>query len=405
MIDRAAIRARYDAVSPHLDEKGLRLFAASEARAAGRGGVTAVSEVTGIARSTIGRGLKELAANDAAPPEDRVRRTGGGRKRATVKQPTLVKALLELIEASIRGDPQADLLWVSQSLRHLAQALNAKGYDVSHMVVRRLLRDMGFSLQANAKTREGTAHPDRDAQFHHINNLVKRFRKAGQPAISADCKKKELIGDFKNNGRTLRPKGDPEPVRVHDFIIKDKGKVSPYGIYDIAANEGWVNVGISHDTAAFAVESVRRWWQNMGQPRYPKAKSLLITADCGGSNGARVRLWKTELQKLANETGLAITVAHHPPGTSKWNRIEHRMFSFISINWRGKPLLSHQVIIQLIAATKTDAGLKIACGLDEQHYPKGIRVPKAALKNLNIIYDDFHGEWNYTVKPTKSVPS
>lgn len=405
MIDRAAIRARYDAVSPHLDEKGLRLFVASEARAVGRGGVTAVSEVTGMARSTIERGMKELAANDAAPPEDRIRRTGGGRKRATVKQPTLVKALLELIEASIRGDPEADLLWVSQSLRHLAQALNAKGYDVSHMVVRRLLRDMGFSLQANAKTREGGAHPDRDAQFHHINNLVKRFRKARQPAISVDCKKKELIGDFKNNGRTLRPKGDPEPVRVHDFIIKGKGKVSPYGVYDIAANEGWVNVGISHDTAAFAVESIRRWWQNMGHPRYSKAKSLLITADCGGSNGARVRLWKAELQKLANETGLAITVAHHPPGTSKWNRIEHRMFSFISINWRGKPLLSHQVIIQLIAATKTDAGLKIACGLDEQHYPKGITVPKAALKNLNISYDNFHGDWNYTIKPKKSVPS
>jgi hypothetical protein len=404
MIDRAAIRARYDAVSPHLDEKGLRLFAASEARAAGRGGITAVSKETGIARSTIGRGLKELASNDVAPPEERIRRTGGGRKQAAVNQPGLVKALLELIEASIRGDPEADLLWVSQSLRHLAAALNAKGYDVSHMVVRRLLRDMGFSLQANSKTKEGGTHPDRDAQFQHINALVKRFRASGQPAISVDTKKKEMVGDFKNQGRTLRPKGDPEKVRVHDFMIKGKGKVSPYGIYDIAANEGWVSVGISHDTAAFAVESIRRWWQRMGKPRYAKAKSLLITADCGGSNGSRLRLWKTELQKLANQINLTITVAHHPPGTSKWNRIEHRMFSFISINWRGKPLLSHQVIIQLIAATKTDAGLKIVCALDERHYPKGIKVPKSALKNLNISYGKFHGDWNYTIRPSKRLP-
>ena len=404
MIDRAAIRARYDAVSPHLDEKGLRLFAASEARAAGRGGIAAVSKETGIARSTIGRGLKELASNDVAPPQERMRRTGGGRKQATINQPGLVKALLEIIEASIRGDPEADLLWVSQSLRHLAATLNDKGYDVSHMVVRRLLRDMGFSLQANSKTKEGGRHPDRDAQFKHINALVKRFKASRQPAISVDTKKRELVGDFKNQGRTLRPKGDPEKVRVHDFMIKDKGKVSPYGVYDIAANEGWVSVGISHDTAAFAVESIRRWWQRMGKPRYTKAKSLLITADCGGSNGARVRLWKTELQKLANQLNLTITVVHHPPGTSKWNRIEHRMFSFISINWRGKPLLSHKVIIQLIAATKTDAGLKIDCALDEQHYPKGIKVPKSDLKNLNISYGKFHGDWNYTIKPVKRAP-
>lgn len=316
-----------------------------------------------------------------------------------VKQPGLVKALLELIEASIRGDPELDLLWVSNSQRHLAEALQAKDYSITHKTVGRLLRDMGFSLQANAKTKEGAAHPDRDDQFHHINDLVKRFRKRRQPAISVDTKKKELVGDFKNNGRTLRPTGDPEKVRVHDFMIKDKGKVSPYGIYDIAANEGWVNVGISHDTAAFAVESIRRWWRKMGKIRYPKAKCLLITADCGGSNGARVRLWKTELQKLANEMGLAITVAHHPPGTSKWNRIEHRLFSFISINWRGKPLVSHQVIIQLIAATKTDGGLKVACVLDKQYYAKGIKIPSAALKTLNITYDQFHADWNYTIKP------
>lgn len=401
MIDRTAIRARYDAVSPHLDEKGLRLFAAGEARAAGRGGIAAVSAETGIARSTIGRGLKELASNDEAAPQDRIRRTGGGRKKATVKQPGLVKTLLELIEASIRGDPEVDLLWVSSSQRHLAKALQARGYSITHKTVGCLLRDMGFSLQANAKTKEGGNHPDRNAQFEHINARVKAFRAAGQPAISVDTKKKELIGDFKNQGRTLRRKGDPEAVRTHDFMIKGKGKVNPYGVYDIAANEGWVNVGISHDTAAFAVESIRRWWRKMGSRRYPKGKRLLITADCGGSNGSRVRLWKTELQKLANETGLSITVAHHPPGTSKWNRIEHRMFSFISINWRGKPLISHQVIIQLIAATKTEAGLKIGCAIDEQYYPKGTKVSKAALKDLNITFNDFHPDWNYVIKPQK----
>lgn len=318
---------RYDAVSPNLDEKGLRLFAASEAMAAGRGGIVAVSEATGIARSTIGRGLKELSAQENAPPRDRVRRTGGGRKAAVIKQPGLVEALTDIIQSAIRGDPEAKLLWVSKSLRHLSDALKKEGYSVSHTVIRRLLRDMGFSPQANAKTREGGKHPDRNAQFEHINELVNGFQSAGQPAISVDTKKKENVGDFKNNGRTLRPKGEPEPVRVHDFIIKEKGKAAPYGIYDIAANEGWVNIGVDHDTAAFAVESIRRWWGRLGQKRYGnKAKRLLITADCGGSNGARVRLWKVELQKLADETGLSITVAHHPPGTSR--RVSRRDFTF-----------------------------------------------------------------------------
>ena len=395
---------RYDAVSPNLDEKGLRLFAASEALAAGHGGIVAVSEVTGIARSTIGRGLKELAAQDNAPPQNRVRRTGGGRKAAVVKQPGLIEALTKTIQSAIRGDPEAKLLWVSKSLRHLSDALKKEGYTASHTVIRRLLRDMGFSPQGNAKTREGGKHPDRNAQFEKVNALVKEFQGDGQPAISVDTKKKENVGDFKNAGRTLRPKGEPEPVRVHDFIIKEKGKASPFGVYDIAANEGWVNVGIDHDTAAFAVESIRRWWDRLGKKRYAnKAKRLLITADCGGSNGYRVRLWKVELQKLANETGLAITVAHHPPGTSKWNRIEHRMFSFISINWRGRPLLSHQVIVQLIASTKTETGLNIACDIDRGKYPKGIKIPKAALKELNITYDDFHGDWNYTIAPLKSA--
>lgn len=347
------------------------MFVASEARAAGHGGIEAVHAVTGVSRTTIWRGLKELKANDTALPQNRVRRTGGGRKAAVVKQPGLVEALKRIIESAIRGDPEAALLWVSKSQRHLAKALEAEGYKVSYRVVGRLLRDMGFSLQANAKTKEGGNHPDRNAQFEHINALVNEFQAEGQPAISVDTKKKELVGDFKNNGRALRPKGSPEPVRVHDFVIKEKGKVAPYGVYDIAANEGWVSVGIDHDTAAFAVESIRRWWNRLGKKRYAgQAKRLLITADCGGSNGARGRLWKVELQKLATETGLSVTVAHHPPGTSKWNRIEHRMFSFISINWRGRPLISHEVIVQLIASTKTETGLNIACDIDWGRYPQ-----------------------------------
>ena len=400
MIDAVAIRTRYDALSPNLDEKGLRLFAASEALAAGRGGIAVVSKVTGIARSTIGRGLKELTAQEKAPPQNRVRRTGAGRKAAVAKQPGLVDALATIIQSAIRGDPEAALLWVSKSQRNLAAILAEQGYKISHKIVGRLLKDMGFSLQANAKIREGGSHPDRNAQFEKINALVNEFQAAGQPAISVDTKKKENVGDFKNNGRTLRPKGEPEPVRVHDFLIKSKGKVAPYGVFDIAANEGWVNVGVDHDTAAFAVESIRRWWDRLGKKRYAdKAKRLLITADCGGSNGSRVRLWKVELQKLANETGLSITVAHHPPGTSKWNRIEHRMFAFISINWRGRPLLSHQVIVQLIASTKTEKGLNIACDIDWGRYPKAIKIPKAALNELNIQYDEFHGDWNYTIAP------
>ena len=287
-----------------------------------------------------------------------------------VKQPGLLGALRRLIVSAIRGDPQADLLWVSRSQRHLAASLAEQGYRASANLVGRLLKDLGFSLQANAKTREGSQHPDRDAQFQHINDCVERFRRCRQPAISVDTKKKELVGDFKNAGRELRRKGDPEKVRVHDFMIAGKGKAVPYGVYDIAANQGWVSVGIDHDTASFAVESIRRWWQRMGAQRYPKATRLLITADCGGSNGARLRLWKVELQNFANQTGLAITLAHHPPGTSKWNRIEHRMFSFITQNWRGKPLLTHKVIVKLIAATKTVSGLTVSCDIDASAYPK-----------------------------------
>lgn len=400
MIDTSAIRARFETLGPFLNERARRLFAASEARAAGRGGVTAVSAATGIARSTIGRGLAELRS-EASPSSSHIRRPGGGSKAKIETEPGLLDALATLVQSAIRGDPEAALLWVSKSQRHLAGALAQRGFTASQTLVGRLLRRLGFSLQANRKTREGTNHPDRNAQFEYINAQINTFQSAGQPTISVDTKKKELVGDFKNGGRELRPKGDPEAVRVHDFVIPELGKVSPYGVYDIAANAGWVNLGITSDTAAFAVESIRRWWQELGQPRYPKAEQLLITADCGGSNGSRVRLWKSELQALADQTGLSITVAHLPPGTSKWNRIEHRLFAFITQNWRGKPLVSHQVIVQLIANTTTSTGLTVKCRLDENSYEKGIKVTDAEMAKLNISQADFHGEWNYTFQPRK----
>jgi transposase len=400
VIDVVAIRSRFAAVAPFLDERGRRLVAASEALAAGRGGIKAVCEATAVARSTIGRGLAELRGG-GNHLGGRVRRAGGGRKAAIDRQTGLLEALSELVQSAIRGDPQAPLLWVSRSQRHLAGALAERGFVVSHKLVGRLLRRLGFTLQANRKTREGASHPDRDAQFDHINAQVSGFQAAGQPAISVDTKKKELVGDFKNGGRELRSKGAPEPVRVHDFEIPELGKVAPYGVYDIAANTGWVNVGVDHDTAAFAVESIRRWWRGLGRQRYPAATRLLITADCGGSNGARVRLWKRELQSFANQSGLVITVTHHPPGTSKWNRIEHRLFAFITQNWRGKPLLSHAVIVQLIGATTTSAGLAVHCCLDDNSYPKAIKVSDAEMAQINITPNDFHGEWNYTISLTK----
>ena len=393
-----AIKARFDAVSSFLNERGRRLFAASEARTAGRGGIAAVARATGIARSTISRGLEDLRRGSIGP-SNRVRRRGGGAKRATELQPGLLDALNELVQSSIRGDPEAALLWVSKSQRKLSAALTEQGFTAGQKLVGRLLKRLGFSLQANAKTREGTHHPDRNAQFEHINAEVKAFQAAGEPVISVDTKKKEPVGDFKNGGRELRPKGQPEPVRVHDFVIPELGKVAPYGVYDVAANDGWVNLGISHDTAAFAVESIRRWWHVLGAARYPTAKRLLINADCGGSNGNRVRLWKRELQVLADELGIAITVNHLPPGTSKWNRIEHRLFSFITMNWRGKPLVSYLVIIQLIANTTTDTGLAVTCQIDTNAYTKGIKVSDAEMASLNIKPDTFHGEWNYTIAP------
>ena len=398
MIDTDAIRTRYEAISPLLDERARRVWAAGEVLAAGRGGIAAVSRAIGMARSTIGRGLVELRDGTAAPA-GRVRRRGGGAKPATETQPGLLAALDELVQSSIRGDPEAPLRWVSRSQRHLSAALAEGGFRAGQKLVGRLLGKLGFSLQANRKTREGAQHPDRDAQFEHINAAVREFQATGEPAISVDTKKKELIGDFRNAGRELRPKGQPEPVRVHDFALPELGKAVPYGVYDLAANAGWVNVGISHDTAVFAVESIRRWWQHLGAERYPTATRLLITADCGGSNGVRLRLWKREVQTLADELGLAITVCHLPPGTSKWNRVEHRLFAFITQNWRGKPLVSHQVIVQLIASTTTKTGLTVACRLDPNTYEKGIAVSNAEMAALNLHPHDFHGEWNYTFLP------
>ena len=403
MIDVDDIRARYRRAVPFLDERGRRLFAANEALAISYGGVTAVSLATGLARSTIQRAIVELQGG-SNPIGQRVRREGGGRKRAVVLQPGLPAALEALIEDAIRGDPETPLRWVSRSQRQIAQALCERGFAVSQKLVGLLLREQGYSCQANRKTREGTKHPDRDAQFTHINTIVQAAMAAGQPAISVDTKKKELVGDFKNPGRELRPKGQPEPVRVHDFELPELGKVAPYGVYDLAANAGWVSVGVDADTAAFAVESIRRWWQQLGQARYPAAKRLVITADCGGSNGVRVRLWKRELQRFATETRLAVTVAHLPPGTSKWNRIEHRLFAAISQNWRGKPLVSHQVIVQMIGATTTKTGLTVRCELDASSYPKGVKVTDAEMAALAIERDPFHGEWNYTISPNQQPP-
>lgn len=400
MIDIAAIKARFEALEPILDERERRLFAASEARAAGHGGVAAVSRATGIARSTIDRGLADLRLG-AVMFSTRVRRHGGGGKPATETQPSLLEALNTLVQSAIRGDPDAALLWVSKSQRHLSAALAELGLTAGQKLVGRLLKRLGFSLQANAKTREGASHPDRNAQFEYINAEVKAFQAAGEPVISVDTKKKELVGDFKNGGRELRPKGQPEPVRVHDFAIPELGKVAPYGVYDVAANDGWVNPGISHDTAAFAVASIRRWWHVLGGVRYPTAKRLLINADCGGSNGNRVRLWKRELQVLADELGIEITVNHLPPGTSKWNRIEHKLFAFITMNWRAKPLVSYLVIIQLIASTTTDTGLTVACQLDDAVYEKGIKISDVEMASLNVTPASFHGEWNYTIAPRR----
>jgi Rhodopirellula transposase DDE domain len=376
------------------------MWAATEARAAGRGGISVVARATGIAYSTIVRGLKELASGDHAAV-GRERRPGGGRKRTIDKDPTLLADLEALVEPTASGDPESPLRWTAKSVRQLAAALQVMGHAVSRQLVSELLAAAGYSLQANRKTREGPQHADRDAQFRYINQQVRRCQATAQPVISVDTKKKELVGDFKNAGRQWRPTGRPTPVRVHDFLIPERGKAIPYGVYDLTRNAGWVSVGIDHDTATFAVRTIGRWWSKMGQPRYPRARSLLITADAGGSNGARVRLWKWELQRLANRTGLAITVCHLPPGTSKWNKIEHRLFSYISRNWRGQPLVSLAVIVNLIGATRTAAGLRVRCELDRGTYPKGQDITDAQMATVTLAPHRFHGDWNYTIQPTR----
>jgi transposase len=401
VVDEEAIGAKFRLLAGELDERALRLWAAAEAEGHGRGGTAAVARATGIAESTIRRGRRELASG-SSPGPGRVRGAGAGRKPLVETDPTLLADLERLVDGESRGDPERPLRWTAKSLRQLAGELRAQGHEISARSVAPLLRRLGYSLQANAKTREGAQHPDRDAQFGHINATVGATLDAGEPAISVDTKKKELVGDFKNAGRELRPKGSPERVRTHDFRDPDPelGKAAPHGVYDIADDVGWVSVGIDNDTAQFAVESIRGWWQQLGRDRYPHATTLTITADCGGSNGNRTRLWKTELQRLADETGLRIRVCHFPPATSKWNRIEHRLFSFITMNRRGKPLVSRRSIIGLIAATTTRTGLTVHARLDERPYPSGIRITDAQLAAVNLAGDPFHPEWNYTIKPS-----
>ena len=391
-------------MAPVLDEQSRRRWAATEAKALGRGGVSCVARVTGLARRTIYRGLDDIRCRHEAGA-GRVRQRGGGRKPKIVHDPTLLRDLKNLVDPATRGDPMKPMLWTSRSLRKLSEELANKGHEVSHTVVGELLQKAGYSLQANRKTREGNQHMDRDAQFQYINGRASSFLKDGQPVVSVDTKKKELVGNFKNAGREWRPGDSPENVNVHDFIDPKLKRAVPYGVYDIHNNTGWVSVGTDHDTAAFAVNALRRWWRTMGKKRYANPKGLMVTADGGGSNGYRVRLWKIELQKLANELKFPITVCHLPPGTSKWNKIEHRLFSFITINWRGKPLRSYRTIVQLIAAaTTTAAGLTVRAELDENTYPKGLRVSDDQLATVNIFPHDFHGEWNYTIAPNVRQP-
>jgi hypothetical protein len=399
MGDEAAIAERYRLVSPLLNERQRRRFAASEARTFGYGGIAAAARACGLAENTVRKGLLELDETESLGP-DRVRRDGAGRPAAEDSDPGLVDALRALVGDEVRGDPERMLLWTSKSVRNLAEELGAQGHRAGKDLVARLLKGtLGFSLQGARKTLEGKQHPDRDAQFRHINDQVSHAIAAGQPAISIDTKKKELVGEFKNGGREWHPKGQPPRVNTHDFPSMASGKAIPYGVYDIADDSALVSVGIDRDTAQFSVAAIRAWWEQLGSQRYPGASSLTITADCGGSNGNRTRLWKTELQKLSDHTGLAITVCHFPPGTSKWNKIEHRLFSFISRNWRGQPLISYQVIINLIAATATSTGLEVYARFDQNEYPK-IEVTDAELAAVNLTRDAFHGEWNYTINPS-----
>jgi hypothetical protein len=398
-----AARKRYREMAPVLNEQSRRRFVALEARALGHGGVSLMARITGLSRSTIYHGRSDIL-HQLSAPVGRTRKAGGGRKKKAMQDATLVVDLKSLVEPATRGDPMQPLLWTTRSLRRLVKELAKRGHKVCPTVVGDLLRGMGYSLQANSKTREGGQHIDRDAQFQYINTQATVFLAADQPVISVDTKKKELVGNFKNNGREWRPQGTPELVNVHDFIDPKLSRAVPYGVYDINNNVGWISVGTDHDTASFAVHAIRRWWRAMGKKRYPKAKRLMITADGGGSNGHRVRLWKVELQKLATEIGLPITVCHLPPGTSKWNKIEHRLFSFITINWRGKPLRSYRTIVQLIAATTTDAGLTVRAELDENRYPKGVKVSDAQMAAVNLSPHAFHGDWNYMISPSPKNP-
>ena len=397
-----AIRQRFTLLTDQVDERTRRLLAAAEALTLGRGGVAAVARAIGMSRVTIQQGIQDLQHPEPFT-SGRVRQPGGGRKTTVSQDPMLLRDLESLVEPLTRGDPESPLRWTSKSLRHLAAALQQMGHRVSHRLVGELLHTLQYSLQGNSKTLEGGDHPDRDAQFSYLNQQAQSYLDAGEPVISVDAKKKELVGDFKNGGRELRPAGDPEPVRVYDFVDKESGRATPYGVYDLAENRAWVNVGVDHDTAAFAVESIRRWWQGMGRARYPQASKLLINADGGGSNGSRVRLWKRELQQLADETGLTITVGHYPPGTSKWNKIEHRLFSFITQNWRGKPLVSYEVIVSLIGATRNTKGLRVECQLDTNRYATGIKVTDRELAEVRLQPHEFHGEWNYTILPSTSA--
>jgi transposase len=396
MIPAHDLHQRYEAIFPLLNERQRRVIAAADALFLGRGGVSRVARASGLSRTTIHRGLAELDEN--GPADTRIRQAGGGRKSVVDHSPEILAALEALVEPATRGDPMSPLRWTCKSTRQLAAALERQGYSISPPTVASLLHGLGYSLQANTKTLEGTSHPDRDQQFRYINAHVKRYLTSQRPVISVDTKKKELVGPYKNGGQTWRPRGDPQPVNVHDFPDKELGKAVPSGVYDIGQNLGWVNVGCDHDTASFAIESIRRWWDYMGKPLYPQVRTLLICADSGGSNGYRVRLWKRELQRLADTIGLAITVCHLPPGTRKWNKIEHRLFAHIRMNWRAQPLISHEVIVELIGSTTTQSGLRVEAQLDTNVYPTKIQVSDEEMAALSITPHDFHGEWNYTVK-------
>jgi len=387
---------KYASLKPHLDERTLRLCAAADARFIGYGGVSAVAEASNMSRTTIHAGIKELDEEVAAK---NIRRAGAGRKSLSETDPGILLSLKKLVDPATRGDPQSPLCWTSKSTTSLARELTAMGHPVSQRSVWNLLAKLGFSMQSNRKSNEGSNHPDRDAQFQFISDSVATFLDAGLPAISVDTKKKELIGNYKNGGAEWEKTGSPLKVNTYDFADKELGKVAPYGVYDIAQNKGWVNVGISKDTAEFAVESIRRWWYTMGSPLYANADRLIITADGGGSNGSRVRLWKTKLQELANELGMTILVRHFPPGTSKWNKIEHRMFCHITENWRGRPLVSREVVVELIGRTTTAAGLEIKASLDSRSYESGIKVSDEEIENVNLYREEFHGEWNYEIRP------